>query len=248
MAKIKKNDFVELEYTGIIKDGNLIFDTTDKTVAKDNEIDNPQMEYGPIIVCIGKEQLLKGLEEELIGKETGQEFTIELDPEKGFGKKDAKLIKMIPYRAFKKQNIEPQPGMQVNIDGLMGIVKTAAGGRCLVDFNHPLSGKELIYNVKVNKILTDDAVKIESYLKLGYNIKTDVNVKEEAAEIKTKSEIPKDIQEKIEKDIKEVIPSVRKLSFSVEKEEKTKKLKEESLKDKPAEIKKPEVKETVSEK
>ncbi|MCH8980513.1 hypothetical protein IH922_00675 [candidate division KSB1 bacterium] len=61
--------------------------------------------------------------------------------------------------------------MQINIDGMMGIIKTAGGGRCLVDFNHPLSGKEVTYTIKVNKIITDDKEKltikkvlIESYV------------------------------------------------------------------------------------
>lgn len=220
MPNIKKGDFIELEYTGIVKEGNIVFDTTDIEVAKANDLYSEKMEYGPVIICLGQGQLLQGLELELEGKELGKEHTIELPPEKAFGKKDAKLIRMIPYSTFKKQNIEPQPGMQVNVDGVLGIIKTASGGRCLVDFNHPLSGKDIIYKVKANRIVTDNAEKIKSYLRLNLNLKSDVIIKENTAEIKTKKEIPAPIKENIEKTLKELIPSIKKLNFMVEKQEK----------------------------
>ena len=218
MPTVKKGDFVEVEYTGIIKEDNLIFDTTDMEVAKANGLYNEKMEYGPVVVCLGEGQLLEGLEVELGGKEIGKDLTIELTAEKAFGKKDAKLIRMIPYSSFKKQNIEPQPGMQVNVDGVLGIIKTAAGGRCLVDFNHPLSGKDILYKIKINRIVTDNAEKIKSYLKLNLNLKSNVTITEDAAEIKIKKEIPKEISGDIEKKLKEIVPSVKKLDFVVEKE------------------------------
>ena len=162
MASIKKGEFIEVEYTGRIKEDNLIFDTTNEKLAKEAGMNAPNMTYGPVIVCLGEGQLLKGLENQLEGKETEKEYTFTISPEDGFGKKDAKLIRMVPINVFKKQNIMPQPGMQVNIDGLIGIIKTAAGGRCLVDLNHPLSGRELNYTIKVNKIITDNKEKIKS--------------------------------------------------------------------------------------
>ena len=96
MTNIKKHDFVEVEYTGRLKEDDLLFDTTDVSKAKEAGLYDEKMEYGPVVVCIGEGQLLKGLEEELEGKETGKDYKIELGPEKAFGKKDAKLIRMIP--------------------------------------------------------------------------------------------------------------------------------------------------------
>ena len=223
MTKVSKGDFIEVEYTGRLKEDNLVFDTTEESIAKEAGIHSENMTYGPVIICLGERQLLEGLEEELDGKEEGKEYTIELAPEKGFGKKDAKLIRMIPFNSFKKQNIMPQPGMQVNIDGLMGIIKTAAGGRCLVDFNHPLAGKEVVYTIKVNKIVTDDKEKIKSYIELSLNLKdASVDVKEGKAEIKTKKDIPKEIQDKLVENMKELIPSVQGYSFKVEEKSTTK--------------------------
>ena len=42
MVKIKNNDFIEIEYTGKVKDGP-IFDTTDEKIAKDNNIYNEKI-------------------------------------------------------------------------------------------------------------------------------------------------------------------------------------------------------------
>ena len=76
-------------------------------------------------------------------------------------KKYKKIFKDIievrnPWRAewldanFKKQNIIPYLGLQVNIDGILGIIRTVTPGRAIIDFNHPLSGKNLIYK-RANK-------------------------------------------------------------------------------------------------
>jgi FKBP-type peptidyl-prolyl cis-trans isomerase 2 len=219
MPTIKKNDFVEVEYTGKIKEDDIVFDTTDEKTAKENNLHAAKMEYGPVVVCIGEKQILEGLEEELEGKETGKEYTIELGPENAFGKKDVKLIRMIPVSAFRKQAIDPQPGLQVNVDGVMGLIRRCGGGRCLVDFNHPLSGKDIVYKIKVNKIVTDDKEKVKSYLRLVLGPKVKVELKEGTAEVKVEKEIPKEIKENIEKKIIELISSVKKLNFIVIPEE-----------------------------
>jgi len=211
---IKKKNFVEVEYTGKTKDEGFVFDTTDEKKAKETGIFSQQQAYGPVTVCIGEGQILPGLEKKLEGKDPGK-YTFELGPEEAFGKKDAKLIKMIPFSVFKKQNIAPQVGMQINVDGMMGIIKTASGGRCMVDFNHPLSGKHVIYEIKVNSIVTKDLEKVKAYISLALNMKdTDVLLNNEKYEIVTKSEVPKEVQEKLIEKLKELIPTVTDVSFT----------------------------------
>ncbi len=229
MAKIKKGDFVQVEYTGRLKEENIVFDTTNKEEAKKAGMDSQQQTFGPVTICLGQGQIIHGLEKKLEGKETGKEYSIELQPEQAFGKKNAKLIKTIPVSAFKKQNIVPQPGMQVNIDGSIGIIKRAGGGRCLVDFNHPLSGKEVVYDIKLNKIIKDNKEKIKSYISLALNRKDiSVDVKDKTTEIKTEKELPKQITEKLSEKLKELIPSIKKIEFKKEnKKEKTEKEKKQ---------------------
>jgi len=219
MVKIKDKDFVEIEYTGKVKD-SVIFDTTDEKIAKDNNIYSEKMEFGPIIICVGEQQVIKGLDKNLIDKEPG-DYTIELSPEDSFGKKSAKLIQLISTSKFKQQNIAPMPGLQINIDGIIGIIKTVSGGRTLVDFNHPLAGKDIVYNIKVNRIVTDPKEKISSFLKFGLSLRDfEVNVENNKASIALKKEIPKEIKESIAKKLKELtnIEAEFKVQKSVEKE------------------------------
>jgi FKBP-type peptidyl-prolyl cis-trans isomerase 2 len=212
---LKKKDFVQIEYTGRIKADGIVFDTTDIKVARENEIYNEKMTYGPIVICIGENQVLAGLDKALEGKEVGKEYSIELAPEEAFGKKDAKLIQLVQTNKFLKQNIQPMPGLQVNIDGVMGIVKTVSGGRTLVDFNHPLSGKDLTYNVRVDKLITDDKEKLISYLKLQMDLDDiDVKMEDKNAKVEIKKEIPKEVVINIQEKVKELIPSITKLEIT----------------------------------
>ena len=97
---------------------------------------------------------MKSLEDQIVGKKQAK-HTFSINAEDAFGKKDAKMIQLIPMSKFRQQKIQPIPGLQLNIDGSFGVV-TVSGGRCLVDFNHPLAGKDLVYDVKINKIVEDD--------------------------------------------------------------------------------------------
>ncbi|HHE36750.1 MAG TPA: peptidylprolyl isomerase, partial [Candidatus Woesearchaeota archaeon] len=130
---IKKGDFVELDYTGRIKDDKVVFDTTLEQTAKDNNIHNPGFRYKPVIICVGEKHVVKGLDDALIGKKPGK-YTIEVKAENAFGRKTAELLKLIPMRLFEKDNIKPFVGLEVNVDGTLGVVRSVSGGRVIVDF------------------------------------------------------------------------------------------------------------------
>ncbi|MBW3023314.1 FKBP-type peptidyl-prolyl cis-trans isomerase, partial [Candidatus Woesearchaeota archaeon] len=102
--KVKKGDFVEIEYTGAIKDSNTVFDTTNAEIAKKEGFFDPKHKYGPAIVCVGQKQLLEGLDEFVDGKDVGTEYDVLIAPENGFGNKDAKNMKIVPTNVFTKQN------------------------------------------------------------------------------------------------------------------------------------------------
>ncbi len=214
--KIVLHDFVELEYTGKFKEG-MVFDTTSKEVAQKNGVFSPQIKYGPAVICIGEKQLVKGLDDALLGKEIGKDYTIEIGPEEAFGKRDVKKIKLVPSAEFKKQNIEPRAGMQIDMDGEIGRVIRASGGRILVNFNHPFAGKEVVYEIKVNKKIVDKSVQLKSFLELSFNIpKVDVEIKEEKAEVTLPMELPELIQEELSKKLKEIV-KLKEISFKAEK-------------------------------
>lgn len=211
---LKKNDFIDIEYTGTIKEEDIIFDTTYEKVAKDNDIYNPKMKYGTLTVCLGQGQLIQGLDSRLEGKEIGEECTFDIPAAEAFGKKDAKMIQLISTSKFRKADINPVPGLQVNIDDQIGIVKTVSGGRTLVDFNHPLSGKNIIYKVKIVKKI-DDIVKKTSVL-VGAMLQIEdpiINFVDGKASVDLAFDLPPDVVEVLIKKIKEVLPELKEISF-----------------------------------
>ncbi len=192
--------FIEVEYTGKIKDGD-VFDTTNEKIAKENNLHNPKLTYGPIVICLGQGHLIKGLEDEIKDKGVGS-YTVDLDSEKAFGKRDAKLLQLVPLKKFTSQNIKPVPGLQLQVDNVMAVVKTVSGGRCMVDFNHPLAGKDISYDIKINKEVKDDLEKVKGLLEVELRARPNVTLKEDTITIKG---IKKEVQEIVKKRLSEFV-------------------------------------------
>lgn len=200
---IKKHDFVEIEYTGRLKETTDVFDTTDEKTAKEGKIFSDKGNYTPVIICIGEHQILKGIDEFLEGKEPGK-YKLELPSVKAFGVKDPKLVNMIPTSKFAEQGIKPVPGLRLNIDNYVGIVKTVSGGRAIVDFNHPLAGHDVEYDLKVNRIITDKKVQVEALLRILLGVKVPVEVNEKKAVITFPQELPEQLRKELAKKINEL--------------------------------------------
>lgn len=206
MVKVKKGDFVELDFVGRAKATNRIFDLTVEDVAKKEGLEG-RAEFKPMVACIGSGQLIKGFDEQVDGKEIGAEFEFDLPAEKAFGKKNPKLIQLTSLSLLRKRDINPVLGMQLNIDGMMATVRSVSGGRVILDFNHPLAGKELHYWVKIRKLVTDSKKKIEAIVSL-LGIPCKVDVKEKTATLKTEKPLPKQMQDIISAEIKKNIKGV----------------------------------------
>ncbi|HIE34402.1 MAG TPA: peptidylprolyl isomerase [Candidatus Altiarchaeales archaeon] len=168
--------FVRISYTGRIKEGN-IFDTTDKDLAKKEGIFDENRVYKPLSVVVGQGQVIEGLDEVLKDMKKGEKRAVEIPPEKGYGKKDPNLIKLVPLRAFKKEGVRPVPGMPVELDGRIARIQTVSGGRVRVDFNHELAGKTLVYNVKIEDIATKNEDRIRFLIERSFNDAEDFNIK-----------------------------------------------------------------------
>ena len=166
---VKEGDFIRLEYTGKVQETGNVFDTTDENVAEEAGIKLDSKSYGAIPIIVGGGHVLKGLDEALIGMEEGEEKTVEITPEEGFGLRDPKLLQLIPMGEFKKQGMKPEVGMAITSDGVTGIIRSVSGGRVRVDFNHELAGKNLKYNIRVVKEIEDDIDKVKSMIELHYS-------------------------------------------------------------------------------
>lgn len=162
---VKIGDFIELDYTARIKSNGIVFDTTIEADAKKHGIHDSKIKYKPLIIKVGQGQLVKGLDDFIVDKALGN-YTVELEPEQAFGKKNAKLLRLISIKEFHKNQIQPMPGLEVELDGNRGIVRTISGGRVIVDFNHPLSSQDIIYDISIKGIVIDPKTKVEAVLEL----------------------------------------------------------------------------------
>ena len=144
IMRLKKKDFIEIEFTARVKDGEVF----DSNIAEDLKKINPDAKAKPFIFSLGQGMFLKNIDDFLTGKKPGK-YKIELSAEKAFGKRDPKLIQRIPSRVFKEHDLKPVPGIVFNFDGRLGKVLAASGGRVMVDFNNPIAGKDVVYNMEV---------------------------------------------------------------------------------------------------
>ncbi len=205
MAKIKKGDFVAFDFVGRVKSDNHIFDLTVADIAKKEGIFKPDHKYKPITTCVGKQFVIAGLDKALEGKETGKEFDIEVKPEEAFGKRNPKLIQLAPLSAFKE--VKPVPGMQLNIDGALTTIRSVSGGRVILDFNHPLSGRTLVYWVRVQKIVSDEKEQAEALMYL-FGIKAKISKTKTGVSIVPEG-LNKEVKQRLDGQIKELIPSAK---------------------------------------
>ena len=147
---VADGDFLLVDYVGRRKDNNAVFDLTLEDIAREEKVWRDDVAYRPELCIVGKNFLVRGLEEALIGMKIGESKTIEVEPENAFGKRDAKLIERIPARALiEETKSKPEVGRRIRYKGKVGTIISAAQGRCRVDFNHPLAGKELQFAITI---------------------------------------------------------------------------------------------------
>jgi len=158
-SPVKKNDFIQIEFTG--KANGQIFDTTNPKEAKALGIDAPK-DIKPLIICAGNAMMLKGLDEQLEGKELDKKYTLTVPPQKAFGLRNTNLIKTYGLQNFRKNDINPYQGMTLQLDNQLVKVISVSGGRVTVDFNNPLAGKEVEYSFTITKKIIDDLEKINA--------------------------------------------------------------------------------------
>ncbi len=139
MAKVEKNKVVKFHYT--LKD------------KETGEILDSSQQYGePLSVLIGANNIIPGLERQMEGMEVGEKKTIEVKAEEAYGSKDENLIQKVPREYF--QGIELQKGMPLQAQTPDGqiinlIVIDFNDNEVIVDMNHPLAGKDLVFDVEI---------------------------------------------------------------------------------------------------
>ena len=191
---MQKGDFVRIDYVAKLENGEM-FDLTDEQLARKENIYNPKVTYKPIPIIIGAGFVIPGLDKELLKMDVGEKKTVEISPEEGFGNRDPNLVRVVPKKVFKDNSTEPQQGMIVDFSGMKGRIQSVASGRVRVDFNNPLAGKKLIYEVEVKEKVDEPEKKIKMVLEFFGIDKAEIRLGEDI-EIET-IKLPVDIKEKI---------------------------------------------------
>ena len=215
---IKKNDFIEIEFTG--KANGEIFDTTNKEEAKSIGLET---DVKPLIISVGNEMILKGLDETFEGKEINKKYSVHLTLDKAFGPRQSNLIKMIPMKVFREKNIQPIPGATLQMDQYTVKILSVSGGRIMADFNNPLAGKELDYEFKINRIIEDNTEKVNALLDFFFKQRFEFEIKDKKAIFK-KPEI-KPLMEIMNQKFK----AITGLEFEVKEKKDKKEIKKENL-------------------
>jgi FKBP-type peptidyl-prolyl cis-trans isomerase SlpA len=115
----------------------------------------------PATLMLGQGQLAPSLEQVLLGLPEGTHQTFELAPEQGFGPRNPDLVQLVS-RATLEENSAPDAGYQVGdlVDfaapgggRFAGILRELREDAALFDFNHPLAGQKVLFEVKLISVL-----------------------------------------------------------------------------------------------
>lgn len=186
----KVGDFVLVDYTGRTADG-AVFDTTDAATARAAGIWSARTRYRPALIVVGKGRALTGLEEAIEGMEVGEEKDVAVPPAKGFGERKEELISVIAAARFRAEGIIPEVGALVTIDDRDGIIRSISGGRVVVDFNHPLAGKELRYHIKLLKIIEGKEERLAAILD-DTGLRGKISAREDSAKAELEADVSMD--------------------------------------------------------
>lgn len=137
MKIVEENSVVSLNYTGKLEDGS-IFDTS---LTEGRE---------PLLATLGQGSLIPGFEKGLLGMKEGDKKTIEIDHTEAYGDRKDELIAEVPKDRV-PENIEVEQMLQtMTQQGPMNVlVKEIKEETVILDANHPLAGKKLIFELEV---------------------------------------------------------------------------------------------------
>lgn len=141
MKKVENGAYVKLCYTGRLEDG-IVFDKTEKCK--------------PLEIQVGSGNLVEGFEHAIMGMEQSERKSFVLGPEDAYGERDERLERTF-VRANLPLQFEPYAGqvivfMTENGRELPAIIKFVDEEVIIADFNHPLAGKNLAFEVEVAEI------------------------------------------------------------------------------------------------
>jgi len=137
MSKIETNSTVTVHYTGKLDDGTVF----DSSLTEGRE---------PLTATLGQGQLIPGFESGLIDMTIGETKTIEIDPSNAYGEVNPELVQEVELSRV-PEGVAVDHTLQANTPmGLMNFrVVEVKEDTVLLDGNHPLAGKKLIFDLEI---------------------------------------------------------------------------------------------------
>jgi len=138
---IKEGSKVKVHYTGKLEDGK-VFDTS-------NDKD-------PIEVVLGEGTLIKGFENGLIGMKDGDKKTIEIEPKDAYGDYVDGRIQEVEKSKL-PEDIKVGMVLQASSEAgsMVILIKEIKEDTAILDANHPLAGRKLIFDLNVIEVVND---------------------------------------------------------------------------------------------
>lgn len=144
---IENNHVVYFHYTLSDINGDVI----EASQGADNE------NAAPVACLMGYGNILPALEDEILGKAAGDEFKVELTPEKAYGPIIDGSIQRIPIKHVAhsgSKKLRPGQAVKINTDKGPRDVRIVKVGKFNVDVdtNHPLAGRTLVFDIKITDV------------------------------------------------------------------------------------------------
>ena len=138
MSKAKHGDTVQIHYTGALEDGT-IFDSS--------------REREPLEFTIGSGMVIPGFEAAVDGMAVGENKKVDIQPAEAYGEFNDNLVVHLK-RSLLPSHIEPEVGLNLQIrdaEGQTGqvMITEVAENEIVVDGNHPLAGKTLVFQLEL---------------------------------------------------------------------------------------------------
>ena len=149
---VKEGDYVLVDYIGKLKDGT-VFDTSIKDVAIDAGIYNQKREYQPLGFTVGAGEMIKGFDKGVVGMAVGENKTLIIPPEEAYGAYREDMLTTRPIEELTTAGITPVVGQKIlTTQGQVGTIINVTDTEVVIDFNHELAGKTLIFDVTLVSI------------------------------------------------------------------------------------------------
>ena len=166
---MENGDFVKIKFEMRIGSDKQLVATSDETLAKENDIYDPEQKYGEGVLVVGSEDIFKEINDSLLGSKIGEEHEVEIKADSAYGQRDSRNLKVHTMSEFKRNKIDPIPGEEVRINDKRGRILSVSPGRVVVDYNHPWAGKDVFYKYSLIEKLEGKKEKLKGIIDLNFS-------------------------------------------------------------------------------